>query len=204
MAPHVLEYITSSLYWSSKPTVYIPVSYKINIFAISNTERMTKCYVTATSWQSNCTAYCAAVVSVLLFSYVFVVYIQYLCLILCVFKGPCARCVVEIVLKLESEHCWYFVFIVLYCLLQHTFQQTCTEYCTFLTTLLVQHLGWFLSSMSKQERSSVFIFMPYWIKQVWMKWANSLSGRELDNKIDTAVMSACWIWSQHQWPFNLA
>lgn len=52
-------------------------------------------------------AYCATVVSVSFLSlfFFFVVYIQYLCLILCVFKGPCARCVVEIVLKLESEHC---------------------------------------------------------------------------------------------------
>lgn len=36
-------------------------------FAIPNTEQMTRCYVTATSWQSNCTAYCATVVSVSLF-----------------------------------------------------------------------------------------------------------------------------------------
>lgn len=43
--------------------------------------------------------------SVFPFVLLFAVYIQYLCLILCVFKGPCARCVVEIVLKLESEHC---------------------------------------------------------------------------------------------------
>lgn len=67
---------------------------------------MTKCYVTATKLTKYLhTAQQWSVFPFFLCFFFFVVYIQYLCLILCVFKGPCARCVVEIVLKLESEHC---------------------------------------------------------------------------------------------------
>lgn len=62
MAPHVLEYNTNSLYWSNKPTVYSRIIQNKH-FAILNTEQ-TKCYVTATGWQTNCTEYCATVVSV--------------------------------------------------------------------------------------------------------------------------------------------
>lgn len=72
---------------------------------------------------TKCTAQQWSVFPFFLYFFVVCVYTVSVLNIVCFFsKGPCARCVVEIVLKLESEHCRYFVFIVLYCLLQHTFQ----------------------------------------------------------------------------------